>query len=393
MREALAEISVASGDRLIKPEKRRENETGTPEMSSKSLVSLARLAVDTGGRFTERTNDVTLGYARARHDLGCVYSLGFRDPDSRSGRVRNVRVRVLRPGLRAVHPSLYVFRSEDEREESFVRAAFVSPGQSDAGVVRAHLFPLRPGSKRRWEGLIALSFPVPPAGMIEGTVQRDFGAVLSKGPSVAHSFNRRISLQPSDPAAPDAPQVVFLEPVSLGPGEYTLTVVVSDPRDRGTESTRIDLALPRVPRGEPFLVGPILGRAASANLVLTGGGEATRDDRVGGNESFEPLLVRQVDGSEDLVALTQVCIVGSPQEGGAGPAVIERSLLEARGAKVGTLPDVRLKLDDEGAVACQNLLDLLPVSTLRSGEYVFEVALRRAAGETGSRQRVAFAVN
>jgi VWFA-related protein len=41
--------------------------------------ALARLASMTGGRLTRNTNDLTIGYARARRDLGCRYTVGFYD--------------------------------------------------------------------------------------------------------------------------------------------------------------------------------------------------------------------------------------------------------------------------------------------------------------------------
>jgi hypothetical protein len=43
------------------------------------LTSLDRLAADAGGRFSERTNDLSLGYARAQRDQACIYTIGFYD--------------------------------------------------------------------------------------------------------------------------------------------------------------------------------------------------------------------------------------------------------------------------------------------------------------------------
>ena len=394
----MAEISALTGGPVAKTKKPNEIETRQPETSTGSLISLARLAVDTGGRFTERTNDVTVAYARARHDLSCVYSLGFHDSGALDDRLRKVRVSVRRPGLRVMQPGLYLFRSNAAREESAIRAAFVSPAHSEGGVVRAHLFPLRPSSKKRWDGLLAVSFPMPPAVATGRPAQRDFGAVLSEGPAVAHSFNRRISLRPPDSSTSIGPRVVFLEPVTLAAGRYTLTVVVSDPEGQQTETARTEVTLPRVPRGELFLVGPVLGRAATSNLVVTGGGKVPDDDQVSADASFEPLLVQQVDGTEDLVALTQVCVVGSPRRGATpesadAPATISRSLRKAGGRALGTLPDVTVSLDGDATILCQNLLDVLPVSTLRPGEYVFEVLLRSQPDGEGQRQLVRFAVD
>jgi hypothetical protein len=40
---------------------------------------LHRLAVDTGGRITKNTNDLSLGIARAERDLACRYTIGVYD--------------------------------------------------------------------------------------------------------------------------------------------------------------------------------------------------------------------------------------------------------------------------------------------------------------------------
>ena len=75
---------------------------------STRLRVLSRLAVDTGGRETVNTNDLTLGAARAARDLGCRYTLGTY---VRAGRKvsGSVLVDVHRRGVRALHPAGYRF--------------------------------------------------------------------------------------------------------------------------------------------------------------------------------------------------------------------------------------------------------------------------------------------
>lgn len=72
------------------------------------LRVLSRLAVDTGGRETVNTNDLTLAAARAARDLSCRYALGtyVRDPRKKSG---SVIVNVFRKGVRPLHPAGYRF--------------------------------------------------------------------------------------------------------------------------------------------------------------------------------------------------------------------------------------------------------------------------------------------
>ena len=79
-------------------------------------ASLARLASSTGGRLTSNTNDLTLGYARARRDLGCTYTLGFRPPPERAAEGADLQVEVRRDGARALHASRFRRREADETE-------------------------------------------------------------------------------------------------------------------------------------------------------------------------------------------------------------------------------------------------------------------------------------
>jgi hypothetical protein len=339
-----------------------------------SLFSLARLANDTGGRLTEQSNDLTLGFARAQRDLSCVYTVGFYDRDAREDRSRLVKVRVKRPGLRTMHPSRYVFRSDEARLESSLRAAFLSPELYRTGVVRAHVFPLRPGSGKKWDGLLAVGFPVPVAEAAGEAIERDFGAVLSRGPRIEHRFNRRITVRPRSARQEDA-TITFLEPVSLKPGRYELTVVMSDPDGAEPHSARIELDVPEVPSKEVFVVPPVLGRRAGGNVVVTGGETDPAGDRVGDARSFEPLLVRQLEDPDDLLAMTEVCLVGPRKRKAAGDDTIERRLQDGNGETLGSLPAVALELSGRGKVRCQSLVDVIPAFTLDFGEYVFEALI------------------
>ena len=85
--------------------------------------------MDTGGRYTENVNDLTLGMARAQRDLTCVYSIGLYVKESAEDRTRDVRVYTSRPGLDVLHPSKYVFRSPSSRRESRLFAAWTQPQQ------------------------------------------------------------------------------------------------------------------------------------------------------------------------------------------------------------------------------------------------------------------------
>jgi hypothetical protein len=356
-----------------------------------ALTSLSRLAADTGGRFTERTNDLQLAYARAQRDLSCVYSLGFYVTAPAEQTPRKISVRVKRPGMRAIHPNRYVFRSDGEKRQSQLRAAWVAPEMFQTGVVRAHAYPLRPASKTEWEALLAVSFSVPLADSLGQKVQRQFGATLYQGSRVLHRFTRRVTLEPDHPDVESVPVITFLERVRLRPGNYSLTAVVSDPLDPRPHAVKVPIEVAPIPRDDLFLVQPMLGRPSGPNLIVIGGG-AAENDTLGSTNSFEPLVVQQLDSSVDLVSLTQACAFGKPRTKLESRTRIGRELHRMDGELIGRLEPVPLQLEGDEKVRCQNLLDVFPAGSLRDGDYVFDVDLGTGRDGTGIRRRIRFAV-
>ena len=319
-----------------------------------------------------------------------MYSVGFYVDDDEADRPRDVTVRVRQPGMRAIHPGKYIFRSDAERRTSLLTAAWNVPEMFQTGVVRAHIFPLRPISDKRWDAMLAVSFPVP-LGETDGqAARREFGAVLAAGPQVVHRVSRQVTLEPDGPDVSSAPQITFLERVNIAPGRYKLTAVLSDPQDPDPHAVRVEIDVPEVPRNELFLVGPVLGRAAGPNLVVFGSGANADEDRLGEAGSFEPLLVQQLDEPVDLVAVTQACFVGSKRrekKALKSSPTVDRRLIGSDGSVVGTLERQAAALERQGDVQCLNLVDLLPVASLRDGEYAFEARLDGSSDEVSGTVR------
>ncbi len=66
------------------------------------------------------------------------------------------------------------------------------------GVVRAHLFSVRPVKPKMWEALVVVEFPVAVVGNRAPGATYDFGATVKSGQTIAHIFNRRIQLASMD---------------------------------------------------------------------------------------------------------------------------------------------------------------------------------------------------
>jgi hypothetical protein len=168
----------------------------------------------------------------------------------------------------------------------------------------------------------------------------------------------------------------------------------SNPSPADPHATELEIELPEVPKKELFLVGPILGRPAGPNLVVMGKG-VVGGSEIGSESSFEPLLVQQVSEPTDLVSLTQACFVGSKKRATNkrhDTVSISRSLRGEQGAIVGDLDPVSLSLDGYDEVHCQNLVDVIPGSSLPDGEYTFQARMDSGRGEPGAESDIRFAV-
>jgi VWFA-related protein len=339
---------------------------------------LARLATSTGGRLTSSSNDYTIGYARARRDLGCRYTLGYYDHHPELDREYRVTVNSRRAGVHLIYATRYSFPSNKARRAMNLNAAYIVPHEFEGGGLRAHLFPVQLKDSKTWSAILAVDFPVA-FGDGADSSSREFGVALLRGTDVVHKFNRTITLHRPAGDAPGAPpRVTFVEPVDLPPGTYALTAVLSEPEGDKPYGTAMDLTLPAIPKHEAVLVGPILGRRRGDDVVVYGSGasgDATAD-RVGNRDAFRPLLIEDVDRGEPLAALTHACVVGGKPKD--GPWSVARRLETAAGEPAGSLADITFaaeKREKKSQVQCERLFDELPIQRLKPGGYTFRAVL------------------
>jgi len=335
----------------------------------------------TGGRLTNNNNDYTVGYARARRDLGCRYTIGFYDRHPEEDRRHTIRVESRRPGVHLTYPARYSFPSTKERQVLRLQAAYLVPQQFEGGGLRAHLFPLQPADAKTWNALLAVEFPVE-IGERDDETTRDFGAVILRGNQPVHSFQRSISLRRTEGAGSSrpgksTPRVTFVEPVTLKPGKYSLTAVMADRQGDRPYGRADSLSLPDIPTREAILTGPILGRRRGDDVVVFGNGDAHKadTDRVGARDAFRPLLVDAVDRSEPLAALSTVCVIHPKAK--STPWTLHRELATASGDPAGALADLTFHPTGHSPIVCERYLDEVPVGKMKAGGYTFRAVLDR----------------
>ncbi len=344
-----------------------------------ALGALNRLASDTGGRMPPNTSyDPSISYARAQRDLSCRYALGFYvNPEATvKARARPKRIRVLvnRENTQVRFPRAYKPWNDEDVRESRMRAAYHDPKKFESPLVRASAFPIRVTSAGTWDTLLAAHFNLPMSGKPR-TIE--VGAILHRGSTRIDKYKNTIKISP--PSEGDSRSVTLVGHNKLKPGQYTMTLVASEPGGKNVVSSAVDFTVPMIPEGLMILQSPILARVARDGVLIRADkkdkkrphADALRDI-IGEGGSFEPLMVHAVERTDTLMMLWEACMVGkgAPQ----GPFVADRRVITEGGETVHNLGRVDINVG-ESKTLCSGKLDSFEVDVLQPGEYVIEVVV------------------
>jgi len=232
--------------------------------------SLTMLASETGGRWVEKTNDLSLAFDHVAEDASCSYRIGFTVRPEFSGRSERIAVEVSggrRYRLR--YRRTLDDPTREEREADRLRAALLDPVSSDAFPVTVTAAPLvqrGDGARVRIQVTVALASLLDlPAGepgtearqvrvQIGGTVvplrPREPGVeelpagwvwenVAEERSPWSFADGAVLMLPAEDAAEAEAPgRVVLAREIDVPPGDYRLVTAVQD-RLAGEISARV----------------------------------------------------------------------------------------------------------------------------------------------------------
>ena len=260
----------------------------TPRGTSRPL---ARLAVETGGRFTERTNDFSLAYARAQRDSTCRYTIGFYDSDRDPERTRRVVLRVDRPGVRVFHHDRYAPVDPEIAAGWVAEAALAWPAPYVSDSVEVALLPVRPTGRHRWETVLAVQATAAAGDRVQ------LRAGIRRG-------NSRWVRPTEERFAPFS----VSDRYRFRPGSYVATATVSYPGETEPRAATARIELPALEGDGWLLVDPIVLRSLGAGRVEpeTLEGTALEGDPLLGRV---PVLL-QAFSDDVLFATTQLCRYG-----------------------------------------------------------------------------------
>jgi VWFA-related protein len=342
-----------------------------------SSERLSRLAVETGGRFTRNTNDLSLAYVRAQRDLACRYAVGFYDTKTEENRLHDVNLKVRRPGVRVIHPRIYRFGSDDVARESLADTVYTAPVEFGSETVSGALIPIRPISAKQWEAAVVLRFPV--VIPESGTNLVAFGAKLDDDAlRGVHAFDSSLTVEGYGREGEQLMTVI--EPAYVAPGEYELSIAVNDPEVEEPHASVGSAHLPELPKRGLVVVPPVLLREAVEERAVSW----VEDFEIASGGTLEPLMPDEPIGAIPLRAITSMCWL--PGSRGELAVEVERRL---QGLKI-AVDELVLGEADRGG--CRQIIDRLPNHKAKPGTYTFEVIVRSNGLEDEIRRDSSFTI-
>ena len=336
------------------------------------LPALTRLALETGGRVTRRTNDITLAYDNAHRDMGCNYTIGFYDrleEDKKREIEVGLRDRKQRRALRVYAPDNFVVRSDEEKRKSLRQTATLTPHVFESDQLDAELFVLGPKTQYDWRTLLAvtLSEEQTAALMASDDPPKIRALIRKQNGTIVRRFEEELERPTGELGAAEARGLSLYRELSMPPGKYVVSAVLTHTDLVEPRSATRPVSLARIPKAGAFLVGPLIGRAE--DLADRDGAKSRRDDR-----PFRPLLTASARRGEPLAARTVVCIANSDAD---VVDTLQREISRRDGSEARPLPPSNVDLPKRGALRCQALVDDIETGALEPGEY----ELRASTGE------------
>ena len=344
---------------------------------SSALGLQSTLAVETGGRALQRTNDIGGILQSARQDLSCYYLLGYSHPGSGDDSQHHVVLRLKdapgRPaGLSVRYRPSFTDRSAASRRDRMLRSALEVPelyGALPVTLEAYELAPLESGRSVLVKTIVPLQdLSLLPAGEIsEGRVE--IRGTIARDLEIACVFKQDIAIRRRTEE-----RLVYQTGCVLPPGSYTLTVAVLDRGATQVGAHRTPLRLePAGSPGEASLGEVHLwARDPDALVVTSGATEIGLGNRAGSGD-FLLRSERRLAKDQPGVFSFLYCPASEMLASGR-PTVLQMKVLG--GEAILSDEEVTITGAPEKGAPCHEIRRNLPPSSMSPGIYSLEITTR-----------------
>lgn len=242
--------------------------------TSATIDSLATFAANTGGRFMKGATDVGLALSDISKATRDYYVLAFSPTASEVGKLRKLRIKVTRPGLRVNHRPAYLVpdpKKPDVSRQALQASEIIAKGMTGGSILlSAYALPYR--SPQAGIGLPVI-IQIPPEAFAEALKRKQvnlelFGYLVDDKGTIRDFFKATPSL---DPVALGAKLKVnglqILTTFAAGPGNFEVRLLVRDSESSKFGALRIPVTIPAFPSAQ-FVSAPMVTDDPFARVAL-----------------------------------------------------------------------------------------------------------------------------
>ncbi len=248
------------------------SQEGSP-FSASTIDSLATFASNTGGRFMKGVSDVGSALADISTATKDYYVLAFSPTSSEVGKLRKLKIKVKKPGLRVNHRPAYLVpdpKKPDVARQALQASEIIAKGMTGGSILlSAYALPYR--SPQAGIGLPVV-IQIPPEAFADALKRKQinlelFGYLVDDKGTVRDFFKTTPSLDPVALAAKiKANGLQILTTFAAGAGNFEIRLLVRDTESPKFGALRIPVSIPAFPAtlfvSSPMVTDDPFGRVA-----------------------------------------------------------------------------------------------------------------------------------
>lgn len=241
--------------------------------SGSTIDSLATFASNTGGRFMKGVSDVGAALSDISNATKDYYVLAFSPTSSEVGKLRKLKIKVKKPGLRVNHRPAYLVpdpKKPDVSRQALQASEMIAKGMTGGSILlSAYALPYR--SPQAGIGLPVV-IQIPPEAFTDALKRKQinlelFGYLVDDKGTVRDFFKTTPSLDPVALGAKiKANGLQILTTFAAGAGNFEVRLLVRDTESPKFGALRIPVSIPAFPAtafvSSPMVTDDPFGRVA-----------------------------------------------------------------------------------------------------------------------------------
>jgi VWFA-related protein len=377
-------------------------DTVRQEGESREYDILYRLSGDTGGRFIKGNNDIFQSLERIDEEIRARYTLAYRSTDQNfDGAFRKIKIEVKRPDTKVMSRTGYYAIPQHEivplsPEEKKLLANF-DIAESVAG------FPLfvELNPFRAEEGLytVPVSIELPPSAITferkddKQMMQLEVLGVIRDSPDrilfrLGGYFN--VSLTPAQYQSILSNNVFYRQDLQLGPGDYSLELIVRD-RQSGKMATRKE-KLVLAEANTEFTASPVVLSRHVEPAGAQSGNAASGDIFVHDKARIRPSPARRFNVTDKLIIFLAVYNAADSTE--TGKPMVRVTVQLMKDGKAATKPlDYVLTETEKAPVPHLTFAEYITLTGLATGNYTARIEIKDMVTRKLVKQEPAFVIS